>query len=106
MPGTVWSRRVTTVCCDSRRCWHGTGFQRAGGADQLAGTLTRIKSGEPFRETYPTLEPATYTEYYRRFAKALAGEGEAPVTLEEASNLIRLIELAKESSRLGKTMDV
>jgi len=72
----------------------------------LQGILTQIKDGEPTRETYATQEPATYTEYYRRFAKALAGEGEPPVTLQEASNLIRLVELAKESSKLGKTMDV
>lgn len=54
----------------------------------------------------PTVEPPTYTEYYRKLARALAGQGELPTSGEEAAEVIRLIELAKESSKLGKTMDV
>ena len=53
----------------------------------------------------PTVEPLTYTEYYRKFARALSGE-QLPASGAEASEVIRLIELAKESSRTGKTLDV
>ncbi|KKY23527.1 putative nad binding rossmann fold [Diplodia seriata] len=70
------------------------------------GTLTLIKNGKPVRETHATLAPKTYVEYYRVLEKAYKGEGEVPVKAEEASAVIRLIELAKESSKQGKTLDV
>ncbi|KAA8647669.1 hypothetical protein EYZ11_007386 [Aspergillus tanneri] len=70
------------------------------------GTLTTIQDGKPVKEITPTVEPPTWTEYYRKLARALAGEGDLPASGAEAREVIRLIELAKESSRLGKTMDV
>ncbi|EAW12594.1 putative NAD binding Rossmann fold oxidoreductase [Aspergillus clavatus NRRL 1] len=70
------------------------------------GTLITIQDGKPVREVVPTVEPPTYTEYYRKLARALAGEGDLPASGAEAREVIRLIELAKESSKLGKTMDV
>lgn len=70
------------------------------------GTLTTIQDGKPVSEIFPTVEPPTYTEYYRKFARALAGEGDLPASGAEAAKVIRLIELAKESSKLGKTIDV
>ncbi|PKY07281.1 putative dehydrogenase [Aspergillus campestris IBT 28561] len=70
------------------------------------GTLTTIQDGKPVKEVVPTVEPPTWTEYYRKLARALAGEGDLPASGAEAREVIRLIELAKESSRLGKTMDV
>lgn len=57
------------------------------------------------RETVPTVEPPTYTEYYRKIVRALGGEP-LPVSGEEASQVIRLIELARESSETGRTLDV
>ncbi|KAF9891024.1 hypothetical protein FE257_005281 [Aspergillus nanangensis] len=70
------------------------------------GSLTTIKNGQPVKEVYPTVEPPTYTEYYRKFARALAGEGDVPASGAEARDVIRLIELAQESSHLGKTLQV
>ncbi|KAE8356150.1 hypothetical protein BDV28DRAFT_127734 [Aspergillus coremiiformis] len=70
------------------------------------GTLSTIQNGKPVKEVYPTVEGTTWAEYYRRLAQALAGEGELPASGEEAREVIRLIELAKESSRLGKTLEV
>ena len=70
------------------------------------GTLTTMKDGKPVKEVTPTVEPPTWTEYYRKFARALAGQGDLPASGVEAAEVIRLIELAKESSRLGKTIDV
>ncbi|KAL4980150.1 hypothetical protein BDW66DRAFT_125741 [Aspergillus desertorum] len=69
------------------------------------GTLTTIKDGKPVREVTPTVEPPTWSEYYRKMARALAGEGELPASGEEAAEVIRLIELAQESSKQGKTLD-
>ena len=52
------------------------------------------------------MEPPTWTEYYRKLARALAGEGDLPASGAEAREIIRLIELTQESSKLGKTVDV
>lgn len=54
----------------------------------------------------PTVDPPTWTEYYRAFARALAGQGEVPVRAEDAASVIRLVELARESTKSGKTLDV
>lgn len=71
------------------------------------GVLTTIdKKGQPVAEKVPTVEGPTWVEYYRKLARALAGESDLPASGAEASQVIRLIELARESSRLGKTMDV
>ena len=55
----------------------------------------------------PTVEPATYTEFYRSFARALVGEQSSlPVDPKIAAKVIRLVELAKVSSDEGRTVDV
>ncbi|KAI9369690.1 hypothetical protein BJX61DRAFT_133587 [Aspergillus egyptiacus] len=69
------------------------------------GTLTTVQNGKPVREITPTVEPPTWTEYYRKMARALAGEGELPASGAEAAEIIRLIELAQESSKQGRTLD-
>lgn len=65
-----------------------------------------MKDGKPVKEIVPTVEPPTYTEYYRKLVRALRGEGELPASAAEASQVIRLIELARESSQTGKTLDL
>ena len=75
-------------------------------SDSSIGTLTTIQDGKPVKEIIPTVEPPTYTEYYRKLARALGGEGQLPASGEEAREVIRLIELARESSQTGRTLDV
>ncbi|KAI9788117.1 MAG: hypothetical protein M1835_002458 [Candelina submexicana] len=70
------------------------------------GILSTSQNGHITQEVYPTVNPPTYVEYYRQLAKALSGEGDVPVKGEDASAVIRLIELARESSKLGRTLDV
>ncbi|KAF2764693.1 NAD(P)-binding protein [Teratosphaeria nubilosa] len=70
------------------------------------GFLTTIVDGKPSRETYPTVAPVTYVEYYRLFAKALRGEGEVPVQAEDARDVLRIIEFAMQSSKEGRTIDL
>ena len=65
-----------------------------------------MQDGKPVKEIVPTVEPPTYTEFYRKFVRALGGEGQLPVSGEEASQVIRLIELARESSQTGRTLNV
>ena len=66
------------------------------------GTLTRVVDGTPKRETYPTVKPETYVEYYRVLAKALRGEGKVPVSAAEGRDLLLIIEAAKQSSDEGR----
>ncbi|OAX80293.1 hypothetical protein ACJ72_05380 [Emergomyces africanus] len=70
------------------------------------GILTSYHNGTLISKAFPTVQPPTYAEFYRQFAKALAGEGDLPVSPSQASDVIRLVELARESSKLGKTLDV
>lgn len=60
----------------------------------------------PAIQVYPTLPPVTYAEYYRILAQALRGQGEVPVTAEDARDVLHIIELAKQSSREGRTIDL
>lgn len=59
---------------------------------------------KPSRTTYPTAQPATYVEYYRVLAKALKGDGEVPVKADEARDVLKIIELAIQSSKEGRTL--
>ena len=71
------------------------------------GELTRMEDGKAVKKRVETEEPATYSEFYRMLARAVRGEKEAvPVSGEEAALVIRLVELARESSRLGQTLEV
>ncbi|KAJ5775483.1 uncharacterized protein N7511_000494 [Penicillium nucicola] len=70
------------------------------------GTLTTMQGDKPVKEVVPTVEPPTYTEYYRKLVRALGGEGALPASGAEARDVIHLIELARESSRTGRTLDV
>ncbi|MCJ1256781.1 hypothetical protein MMC24_004605 [Lignoscripta atroalba] len=70
------------------------------------GTLTTLTAGKPSSKRYPTVEPVTYSAFYSQFAKALAGQGEVPVQPEGSSEVIRLIELARQSTQEGKTLEV
>lgn len=72
------------------------------------GILTSAKDdGTIESEVVPTVEPATYAEYYRKFARAVNGDPkQLPVDPAVAASVIKLIELAAESSRTGRTLDV
>lgn len=70
-------------------------------------TLTLNKDGKFSREAVPTVVPPTYLEYYRRLAQALNGDmSRIPVSLEQAVAVIRLVELARQSSLEGRTLYV
>lgn len=65
-----------------------------------------MNDGKISSSLHPTVDPPTWTAYYSQFAQALNGEADVPVTAGDAREVIRLVELAKESSALGKTMEV
>ncbi|KAK6826773.1 hypothetical protein RU639_004571 [Aspergillus parasiticus] len=71
------------------------------------GTLTSVQPNGAFKsEAVPTVDPPLYTDFYRKLAEALAGEGEVPVNPEESAAIIQLVELAVQSSKTGRTLDV
>jgi len=75
--------------------------------EERYGTLNISSNGKISSEVAPTVQPATYTEYYRRLAAALNGEvSQIPVHPDQAVAVIRLVELARESSQLGKTLEM
>lgn len=64
-------------------------------------------SGKISTEVVPTVEPPTYAEFYRKLARTIKGDKkQIPVDPKVAAGVIRLVELARESSKLGKTLDV
>lgn len=72
------------------------------------GTLTtrEYEKAPPDVKKYPTVQPATYVEFYRIFGKALQGQGEVPVKAEDARDVLHLLELAQQSSKEDRTITV
>ncbi|KAF9888249.1 hypothetical protein FE257_008818 [Aspergillus nanangensis] len=71
-----------------------------------AGTLTLVKNGALHASPYPNLSPPTYTAFYDILSDALDGKCEVPVAARDARNVIRLVELAQESSDKGVTVSI
>jgi scyllo-inositol 2-dehydrogenase (NADP+) len=57
-------------------------------------------------ETVPAVKLLLYTAYYAELARALNTGSPAPVTAEAGRDVIRLIELALESAKSGRTVVV
>ena len=71
---------------------------------KCAGILTVIRDGRPMSEPCPNIEPLTYATFYSELAKAVAGQGDVPVVPEGPRDVIRLIELARLSTKEGRTL--
>ena len=65
-----------------------------------------VQDGQPRSQTHANIEPLTYSVFYSQFAKAMSGQDQVPVEPETPRDVIRLIELARLSSREGRTLDV
>lgn len=74
--------------------------------EERFGVLTCYKDGKITGKIHPTINPPPkFITFYAGVAKALAGEAEAPVKAEDAAAVIRIIELAQQSSKEGRTLD-
>ncbi|KAF2087940.1 putative NAD binding Rossmann fold oxidoreductase [Saccharata proteae CBS 121410] len=74
---------------------------------EASGAVTTVGESEEMKtERLVPVSPSTYTEFYRRFVKAVRGDGEVPVSAKDGANVIRLVELCKESSKTGRTLQV
>ena len=72
-----------------------------------AGTLTLQDEGrEAMAQSCSNIEPVTYKAFYEKVGEALVGKGQGPVDPQGPVDVIRLIELAKLSSKEGRTLKV
>jgi len=67
------------------------------------GILTRCPHGEVVREPVAT-EAGDYRRYYENIRDAIHGRATLAVTPQQALDVVRLLELAQESSRQGRTV--
>jgi predicted dehydrogenase len=75
-------------------------------SEDWSGVLTTVDGeGKFVDKTTKNLEPESYVAFYLGVLKGLEG-GEPAVTAESSRDTIRLVELAIESDRTGKTVDV
>jgi scyllo-inositol 2-dehydrogenase (NADP+) len=74
------------------------------GVDADDGLLTLIgDTGQPEPSNVPTLA-GDYTRYYAAIRDAIAGQGPAPVTPEEAVQLMELLDLGAQSAEEGRAL--
>ena len=74
------------------------------GVDADDGLLTLIgDTGQPEPSSVPTLA-GDYTRYYAAIRDAIAGQGSAPVTPEEAVQLMELLDLGAQSANEGRAL--
>ena len=74
--------------------------------NENAGILTMVQEGQPRSQMHANIEPLTYSAFYSQFTKAMSGQAQVPVEPETPRDVIRLIELARLSSKEGRTLDV
>ena len=74
-------------------------------AESRWGTLTRASEHGDVGEAVPT-EPGDYRRYYANVRDAIRGDSALEVTPRQALEVIRLLELAQESSRTRRTLQV
>ncbi|KAL8713700.1 MAG: hypothetical protein Q9220_002226 [cf. Caloplaca sp. 1 TL-2023] len=75
--------------------------------EEHQGTLTTVGSANEITAApYPTIQPLPYSTIYSEFVNAITTGGPVPVRPEDARAVIRIIELAKQSSDEGRTMVV
>ncbi len=75
-------------------------------SSEKSGTLTVLTEKGPESKKLENVVPETYAALYSRFAEAIekGDEGLVPVKASEARDVLRVIEAARESARLGKTV--
>lgn len=71
-----------------------------------AGLFTALHDGRPVQSVLPSVPPETYGALYSRLAEAILKGDERllPVRAEEARDVLRIIEAARESAKEGRTV--
>ncbi|KAI1822765.1 hypothetical protein F4861DRAFT_532064 [Xylaria intraflava] len=71
------------------------------------GRLIRVGEDEQMsEETWPNVEPVTYSKIYELFADSLRGAGPVPVPALEARDVLRILEAARESAMRRREIDL
>ncbi|PBP22712.1 oxidoreductase family protein [Diplocarpon rosae] len=75
---------------------------------ERSGNLVVLDAGKPTASILANVEPETYAALYDGFAKAVAGGGQSavPVKADEARDVLRIIEAARESAQNGKSVSL
>lgn len=74
---------------------------------QIWGRIDNLREGnEIVSEIWPSNEPGQYIELFRNLARAIRSGETLQVKWSEATSVIEMIELAKQSSKEGRTLDV
>ncbi|KAI2643749.1 oxidoreductase family protein [Xylaria nigripes] len=67
-------------------------------SEAFHGRLVKVGENEQMsEETWPNVEPVTYSKIYELFAESLRGNGPVPVSASEARDVLRILEAARES---------
>ena len=76
--------------------------------EEHAGLLTVLQEGKPVKSVLRNVQPETYGALYRAFAEAIrkGDEGLVPVKASEARDVLRIVEAAKESAKMGRTVEL
>jgi predicted dehydrogenase len=81
--------------------------QYAAEPKENSGVLSQVhEDGSINSRVVPTPHEVNWRTYYSLFKKALDGHGSVPVSADIPTQVLRLIELAKESSVTGRTLQV
>jgi len=75
-------------------------------SDESSGKLVILEDNKPQSSVFKNLEPKTYATLYDGFAKAIGGGGESavPVKASDARDVLKIIEAARESAKIRKTV--
>jgi predicted dehydrogenase len=71
-----------------------------------SGVVTRVDGETIHEERLPNERPPTYSAFYNGLVAALKGTASVPVDPREAAQVIRIVNLARESSQSGQTLAV
>ncbi len=76
--------------------------------EDRSGKLVVLEGAKPKSSVLKNIEPLTYATLYAGFAKAIEGGGESavPVKASEARDVLKIIEVVKESAATGKTLNM
>lgn len=77
---------------------------RGWGVDNMHGALSLPQADGSMTEQSVPTAPGDYAQYYVAVRDAILGQGSAPVTLEQAIELMDMLELGQRSAREGRAL--
>ena len=77
-------------------------------SDEVSGKLVVLDGDKPVASKYKNVEPLTYASLYDEFRLAIEGGGEAavPVRASDARDVLRIVEVVRESAQTGRAVSL